>query len=96
MRRTPATDTLFYGDNRHILRASIEDKSVDLVYLDPPFNSNATYNVLFRAPSGGGQPGADRGVRGHLGTRRRSAQLLPAEREFLERPSNGLESRGVL
>ncbi len=52
MRRTPATNTLFYGDNLDILRAYIEDESVDLVYLDPPFNSNATYNVLFKAPSG--------------------------------------------
>jgi adenine specific DNA methylase Mod len=34
------------------LRESIRDQSVDLIYLDPPFNSNATYNVLFRAPSG--------------------------------------------
>lgn len=40
---------LFYGDNLEILRDHIADASVDLVYLDPPFNSNATYNVLFRA-----------------------------------------------
>jgi len=43
---------LYYGDNLAILRDHIADESVDLVYLDPPFNSNATYNVLFRAPSG--------------------------------------------
>jgi site-specific DNA-methyltransferase (adenine-specific) len=35
-----------------VLRECIRDESVDLIYLDPPFNSNATYNVLFRAPSG--------------------------------------------
>jgi hypothetical protein len=52
LRRTPTTNTLFYGDNLHILREYIEDGSVDLVYLDPPFNSNATYNVLFKAPTG--------------------------------------------
>ena len=52
MRRTPTTNTLSYGDNLHILRDYIEDESVDLVYLDPPFNSNATYHVLFRAPGG--------------------------------------------
>jgi len=52
MRKTPATNTLFYGDNLAILRDYIEDESVDLVYLDPPFNSNATYNVLFKAPTG--------------------------------------------
>ena len=43
---------LFYGDNLTVLRESIADASVDLIYLDPPFNSNATYNVLFRAPAG--------------------------------------------
>jgi 16S rRNA G966 N2-methylase RsmD len=34
---------LFYGDNLEILQAHIPDESVDLIYLDPPFNSNATY-----------------------------------------------------
>ena len=43
---------LFYGDNLSVLRESIGTESVDLVYLDPPFNSNASYNVLFKAPSG--------------------------------------------
>ncbi len=52
MPTTPAVNTLFYGDNLDILREYIADESVDLVYLDPPFNSNATYNVLFRAPTG--------------------------------------------
>jgi DNA modification methylase len=46
------TNHLYYGDNLDVLRESIRDESVDLIYLDPPFNSNATYNVLFRAPSG--------------------------------------------
>jgi len=45
---------LYYGDNLPILREHIANESVDLVYLDPPFNSNATYNVLFKAPSGEG------------------------------------------
>ena len=39
---------LYFGDNLDILREHIADESVDLIYLDPPFNSNATYNVLFR------------------------------------------------
>jgi site-specific DNA-methyltransferase (adenine-specific) len=52
MRKTPAPNTLFYGDNLAILREHIADESVDLIYLDPPFNSNASYNVLFRAPDG--------------------------------------------
>ena len=43
---------LFYGDNLSVLRESIGTESVDLIYLDPPFNSNASYNVLFKAPSG--------------------------------------------
>lgn len=46
------TNSLYYGDNLQILREHVRDESVDLIYLDPPFNSQATYNVLFRAPSG--------------------------------------------
>ncbi|MCB9366173.1 MAG: restriction endonuclease [Calditrichaeota bacterium] len=44
-------NTLYYGDNRDILR-KLEDESVDLIYLDPPFNSNQNYNVLFSEKSG--------------------------------------------
>jgi site-specific DNA-methyltransferase (adenine-specific) len=43
---------LHYGDNLTVLRDSIASDSVDLIYLDPPFNSNAGYNVLFKAPDG--------------------------------------------
>jgi len=39
---------LHYGDNLDVLRNEIEDESIDLIYLDPPFNSKATYNVLFK------------------------------------------------
>jgi len=46
------TNKLYYGDNLNVLRESVATESVDLIYLDPPFNSNASYNVLFRAPSG--------------------------------------------
>ena len=49
-------NTLFYGDNLQVLRDHIPDASVDLVYLDPPFNSNASYNVLFREKSGEDSP----------------------------------------
>ena len=52
MPSTPTTNTLFYGDNLPILREYIGDASVDLVYLDPPFNSNRSYNVLFKDESG--------------------------------------------
>lgn len=45
-------NTLFYGDNLPILREYFADESVDLIYLDPPFNSNRSYNVLFREESG--------------------------------------------
>jgi site-specific DNA-methyltransferase (adenine-specific) len=45
-------NTLFYGDNLNILREYIPDESVDLIYLDPPFNSNRNYNVLFKDESG--------------------------------------------
>ncbi|MDQ3557561.1 MAG: restriction endonuclease [Gemmatimonadota bacterium] len=44
--------TLFYGDNLDVLRGHIADASVDLVYLDPPFNSNQNYNVLFAEQDG--------------------------------------------
>ncbi len=46
------TNRLYYGDNLEILREHVDDESVDLIYLDPPFNSKATYNVLFKGPSG--------------------------------------------
>ena len=45
-------NTLYYGDNLEILRRLVKDESVDLVYLDPPINSNATYNVLFAQKDG--------------------------------------------
>lgn len=43
---------LYYGDNLDVLRRHVDDDSVDLVYLDPPFNSNASYNVLFAEHNG--------------------------------------------
>lgn len=46
------TNHLYYGDNLYVLRENIADESVDLIYLDPPFNSQANYNVLFRSPKG--------------------------------------------
>ncbi|MFN3280893.1 MAG: hypothetical protein ACK40I_04400 [Tabrizicola sp.] len=48
------TNHLYYGDNLTVLRDNIASESVDLIYLDPPFNSNAGYNVLFKAPDGSG------------------------------------------
>jgi DNA modification methylase len=45
-------NTLYYGDNLDVLRRYVKDETVDLIYLDPPFNSNATYNVLFTERNG--------------------------------------------
>ncbi len=46
------TNVLYYGDNLDVLRKHIPDESIDLIYLDPPFNSNRSYNVLFKESSG--------------------------------------------
>ena len=46
------TNRLYYGDNLDVLREHVPSESVDLVYLDPPFNSNANYNILFKSPAG--------------------------------------------
>ena len=47
---TPRQNSLYFGDNIDVLRETIRDESVDLVYLDPPFNSSRDYNVLFASP----------------------------------------------
>ena len=46
------TNALYYGDNLDILQRYVDSESVDLIYLDPPFNSNRDYNVIFRDESG--------------------------------------------
>lgn len=46
------SNALYYGDNLGYLR-EMDRESVDLIYLDPPFNSKSTYNLLFRSPQGG-------------------------------------------
>lgn len=43
---------LYYGDNLKVLREHISNDSIDLIYLDPPFNSKADYNILYREPTG--------------------------------------------
>src|SRR5579875_3874631 len=43
---------LYFGDNLHVLREHVANESVDLVYLDPPFNSKRDYNLLFKTPKG--------------------------------------------
>jgi len=44
--------SLYFGDNLKILRQYIKDESIDLIYLDPPFNSKADYNLLFQEKNG--------------------------------------------
>lgn len=41
---------LYYGENLQVLREHIGNESIDLIYIDPPFNSKATYNLLFKSP----------------------------------------------
>ena len=43
---------LYYGDNLEILRNHLDDEIIDLIYLDPPFNSQVNYNVIFNTPKG--------------------------------------------
>ncbi len=45
-------NTLFFGDNLDVMRERIPSDSVDLIYLDPPFNSKATYNIVYKSPVG--------------------------------------------
>lgn len=50
IRAEGAVNRLYFGDNLAVLHRHVPDASVDFVYLDPPFNSKARYNVLFRSP----------------------------------------------
>lgn len=45
-------NSLYFGDCLNVLRDEIKDESVDLIYLDPPFNSKRDYNLLFKTPKG--------------------------------------------
>ena len=61
-----AFNSLYYGDNLDILRRYVQDESADLIYLDPPFNSNQTYNVLFSRERRLAVSFPDQSVRGYL------------------------------
>lgn len=45
-------NTLYFGENLDVLRQQIDTESVDLIYLDPPFNSKVSYNILYKEPTG--------------------------------------------
>jgi len=47
---------LYYGDNLDVLRRHIDPETVDLVYLDPPFKSDQSYNILFETKDGTAAP----------------------------------------
>ena len=55
----------YYGDNLDVLRRHVKDEAVDFIYLDPPFNSNATYNVLIAEQSGERAAAQIKAFRGH-------------------------------
>lgn len=48
----PSKNKLYYGDNLEILRSEIDAESVDLIYIDPPYNTNANYSMNFKQPDG--------------------------------------------
>ena len=68
---------LYYGDNLEMLRSReyFPDECVDLIYLDPPFNSNRNYNVLFKSESGADSQ-AQITLRGHLALGRNRGRHL--------------------
>jgi len=77
---------LYFGDNLGILREHVATESVDLIYLDPPFNSNASYNVLFSRVIGSRGTGSVPWVFGCRNDKRPTAerrccgyQLLPED-----------------
>ena len=71
------TNKLFYGDNLDVLRGKIDSESVDLIYLDPPFNSNSNYNILFKSKTG---DGSDAQIEAFGGEQVRHAAGMPRQR----------------
>lgn len=55
---------LYYGDNLEVLRQHVKDESVDLIYLDPPFNNRQDYNALFAEKHGTRSSSQIMGIRG--------------------------------
>ena len=71
--------TLYYGDNLDILRRYLKDETVDLVYLDPPFNSAQNYNAFFQEKDGSAAASLDDTFKKAPSSKRKSAedQALP-------------------
>src|SRR4051812_3968221 len=76
MSRDEAPKKLFCGDNLDILRRYIRDESVDLVYLDPPFNSARNFNVLFAEQDGSRAAAQIKSLRGYVALGLLRIQLL--------------------
>jgi DNA modification methylase len=83
------TNALYYGDNLGYLR-EMDRQSVDLVYLDPPFNSKATYNLLFRSPKGGAVQAQTTAFKDTW------IWDVPAEMAFNEVMTSGSSAAGIL
>jgi len=81
-----STNLLYYGDNLDVMRLHIKDETVDLVYLDPPFNSNTNYNVCSqkkREPSCKSDSGFLRYLDMESGKRSVFAEIVMAGAEWL-------------
>lgn len=61
--RSITMNILYFGDNLEILKTYINDESIDLIYLDPPFQSGRNYNIIFRPEEGATINGADAQIR---------------------------------
>lgn len=53
------TEVLYYGDNLDVMKNKIDKESIDLIYLDPPFNSNRNYNMIYKDATGNEMPNQD-------------------------------------
>ena len=87
------TNLLYFGDNLGWLRdqGRFPDESVDLVYLDPPFNSNRNYNVLFKdSPTWTADFGQSSEI--HCGT---GLRRLPTSSKLIRPPSSRTQARGL-
>ena len=78
---------LYYGDNLDVLRDKIPNESVDLIYLDPPFNSKRDYNLLFKSPKG---QQSEAQIEAFLDTWHWNEQAERESDEVLSQPNTGV------